>query len=331
MKTLLGDGFSLFLLVSTFLAVVLLFEGLYLLWNSYKGPEAKKIEERLRAISAGSDDSRTSFVLKQRMLSDVPRLQRLLLSLPHIHSLDRFILQSGLSLTVAKLILLSLILGIFGYFLAASYGLGLSLGLHLLIATGVAGLPLLYIQYKRSSRLQQIERQLPDALDLIGRALRAGHSFASGLKMVGEELTGPLAREFGITHDEVNFGVTLQQAMSNLSQRTPTTDIRYFVIAVLIQRETGGNLTELLTNLSRLIRNRLQLQAKIRVLTAEGRISAWTLGLLPFALAALLSWANPDFINVLWTDPAGIKLTQIILAVMAFGALWLWRLTKVRV
>jgi tight adherence protein B len=195
----------------------------------------------------------------------------------------------------------------------------------------VASLPLFYVQLKRSRRLHKIEQQLPDALDLIGRALRAGHSFPSGLKMVDEEMTGPIAREFGMTHDEVNFGITLQQALTNLGQRIPLTDLRYFVIAVLIQRETGGNLTELLTNLSKLIRNRLQLHAKIRVLTAEGRISAWTLGLLPFALAGLMNLGNPDFISVLWKEPAGIMLTQITLFVMALGGLWLWRLTKVRV
>lgn len=149
--------------------------------------------------------------------------------------------------------------------------------------------------------------------------------------MVGEEMNDPIAREFAVTHDEVNFGVSLQQALTNLGQRIPITDLRYFIIAVLIQREAGGNLTEVLGNLSKLIRNRFQLLGKIRVLNAEGRISAWTLGLLPFALAALMNMGNPEFIRVLWTEPAGIKLTQIMLMIMAVGAFWLWRITKVRV
>jgi tight adherence protein B len=331
MNTLLGDGLPPLFLVMIFVAVVLLLEGLYLLWNTYKGPETKQLAQRLRTISASADNSPQSAVLKQRLLSDAPTLQRLLFSLPRMQQLDRFILQSGLTWTVSQVLLLVALAGLGSYALLHLYGPSLMFSLQLAITITAALLPLLYVQFKRNRRLHKIEQQLPDALDLIGRALRAGHSFSSGLKMVDEEMTGPIAREFGMTHDEVNFGVTLQQALTNLGQRIPLTDLRYFVIAVLIQRETGGNLTELLTNLSKLIRNRLQLHARIRVLTAEGRISAWTLGLLPFALAGLLNLGNPDFISVLWKDPAGIQLTQITLFVMALGGLWLWRLTKVRV
>lgn len=331
MNAFLGNGFLPVYLVMTFVAAVLLFEGLFMLWNTYKGPQAKKIEQRLQAISASSDSSSPSSVLKNRMLSEVPGLERILLSVPRVHHLDRFILQSGLEWTVARLLLLSLVFGIIGY-AASQYFWQLLLPVFKLTLAGAAALlPFLYVQWKRSQRLRKLEQQLPDALDLIGRALRAGHSFPSALKMIGEEMADPVAKEFAIAHDEVNFGVTLQQALTNLGHRVPLTDLRYFVIAVLVQRETGGNLTEILTNISTLIRNRLKLQAKIRVLTAEGRISAWTLGLLPFALAALLNFGNPEFIRVLWTDPAGIKLTQITLAVMALGAVWLWRLTKVHV
>lgn len=331
MKALLEDNFFAIYVLLTFVAAVLLFEGLLILWNTYKGPEAKKIERRLRTISAGSDSSKQSSVLKNRMLSEVPSVQRMLLSVPRVHHLDRFIFQSGLEWTVAKLLLLTIFFWIITYSAALFYWHLLLPEVKLAIATAAASLPFVYVERKRNKRLRKIEEQLPDALDLIGRALRAGHSFPAGLKMVGEEMAEPIASEFGMTHDEINFGVTLQQALANLSKRIPITDLRYFVVAVLIQRETGGNLTELLANLSNLIRNRLKLHVKIKVLTSEGRISAWTLGLLPFGLAGLMYMGNPEFISVLWTDPAGIKVTQITLAVMAFGAVWLWRLIKVRV
>jgi tight adherence protein B len=136
---------------------------------------------------------------------------------------------------------------------------------------------------------------------------------------------------FRIAHDEINFGVSMQQALANLSERVPITDVRYFVVAVLIQREAGGNLTEVLDNLSELIRNRLKFHAKIKVLTTEGRMSAWVLGLLPFALACLLYFANHDFIAILWTDPAGIKITNIVLGMMAVGAIWLYKIIQIRV
>lgn len=331
MNTLLQENFFMVFVVMTFVASVLLFEGLYMLWNAYHGPEARRIEQRLRTISAGSDGGLQSTILKNRMLSEVPALERVLLSVPRIHLLDRFIVQSGLDWTVAKLVLMSLFLGIASFIGMHLYWKFLSPVFHLLASIAVALLPFLYVQVHRNRRLKKLEQQLPDALDLIGRALRAGHSFPAALKMIGEEMVDPIGREFAITHDEVNFGVTLQQALTNLGLRVPITDIHFFVVAVLIQRETGGNLTELLGNLSKLIRSRLQLHARIRVLTAEGKISAWTLGLLPFALAALMNLGNPEFIGVLWTDPTGIRLTQITLAIMAVGAVWLWRLTKVRV
>ena len=166
---------------------------------------------------------------------------------------------------------------------------------------------------------------------LIGRAMRAGHALPSGLHMAGQEMADPIAREFRTTHDEINFGVSMQQALANLSERVPITDMRYFVVAVLIQREAGGNLTEVLDNLSQLIRNRLKFHAKIKVLTTEGRMSAWVLGLLPFALAGLLFFANHDFIAILWTDPVGIQIANIFLAMMAVGAVWLYKLIQIRV
>lgn len=331
MNTPSGYGIFPVLVVITFVAVVLLFEGLYLLWNTYRGPEAKKVKRRLRAFAASTDGGAHPSLLKTRMRSQVTALQRLLFPLPRVHKMDRFILQSGLDWSVARLVFLSIAVWLSAFATVQFHWHLLLPAFRLAIASAAAALPVAYVQWQRAGRLHKIERQLPDALDLIGRALRAGHSFPTGLQMVGEEMADPIAKEFGMTHDEVNFGVTLQQALGNLVERVPMTDLRYFVIAVLIQRETGGNLTEVLSKLSNLIRDRLKLHAKIRTLTAEGRISAWTLGLLPFALAAIMNFGNPQFISVLWTDPAGIKLTQFTVAAMALGAVWLWRLTKVRV
>jgi tight adherence protein B len=331
MSTLIQENFFLIFTVMTFVASVLLFESLYMLWVAHHGPEVRRIEQRLRAISVGNGSGVEASVLKNRVLSHAPPLNRMLLSVPRIRILDRFVLQSGLDWTVAKLLLMSLLLGAGSFIGIYSYWKSLSPAFYLLASIALALLPFLYVQLRRNRRLAKLEQQLPDALDLMGRALRAGHSFPAALKMIGEEMADPVGREFSATHDEVNFGVSLQQALTNLGQRVPITDIRFFVVAVLIQRETGGNLTELLTNLSKLIRSRLQLHAKIKVLTAEGRISAWTLGLLPFALAALMHLGNSEFISVLWTDPSGIQLTQVTLGVMAVGALWLWQLTKVRV
>ncbi len=329
MNNLLTASFFPIFAIIAFAAVMLFVLALYMMWNTYKGPEAKKIEQRLRALSASSDSSERAAVLKNRMLSEISAMERLLLGIPRINSLDRFLLQSGLEWTVARFLMVSLLFGATVYvslFLVSVLPL-LQLG----VALAAAFLPFAYVQWKRSRRLRRMEQQLPDTLDLIGRAMRAGHALPSGLHMVGQEMVDPIAKEFRITNDEINFGISMQQALTNLSERVPITDVRYFVVAVLVQREAGGNLTEVLDNLSKLIRSRLKFHARIKVLTTEGRMSAWVLGLLPFAMALLLNFANHDFIKVLWTDPAGIKIANIVLGMMAVGAIWLYKLIQIRV
>ncbi|AIY42969.1 Flp pilus assembly protein TadB [Collimonas arenae] len=325
-------GGNAFLIISVlvFVAVVLLLEGFYMMWKSYRGPQARKISKRLQALSASHDKSSRSQLLKQRMLSDIPVFERLLLSLPRARRLDRFILQAGLDWTVSKLLLSCAATGVIVCILMTSFARQ-SILLGAVIGISAATLPLLYVLRKRGRRLARIEQQLPDALDLVTRALRSGHAFSSGLQMIGEEMAEPIAGEFRIVHDEVNFGVSLQQALTNLSERVPVTDLRYFVVAVLIQRDSGGNLTEVLGNLSRLIRDRLKLLAKVKVLSSEGRLSAWILGLMPFALAAVMSLVNPDFMAPLWHDPIGIGIIKYMLILMALGIFVLIKIIRIRV
>ena len=325
-----GSHAFLILSVLVFVAVLLLLEGAYLLWKSYKGPETKKIASRLRALSASRDNSTQTHLLKQRMLSEVPLIERFLLTIARAQRLDKFILQAGLEWTVSRLLLSCAVLGLVAGLLLI-YGLQQSFLVSGLVGAFFAFTPLLYVIHQRNKRLDKFERQLPEALDLITRALRSGHAFSSALQMVGDEMTDPIAGEFHIVHDEVNFGVSLQQALMNLSERIPLTDLRYFIVSVLIQRDSGGNLTEVLGNLSRLIRERLKLMAKVKVLSSEGRLSAWILGLMPFALAGVMNFANPDFMSPLWKDPIGISIVKYMLILMGFGALILRKIVKIRV
>lgn len=314
----------------TFLAVVLLLVAVNAIWQSYKGPAAQKIERRLRALSAEHDGSAQTALIKERMFSQVPFIERWLLSMPRAKLLDQFILQAGRDWPISRLMLASLLLGLLA--LAMLWSLGrqpLSLGLAAGLIAGA--LPWLYLARLRSQRLAKMEVQLPEALDLMCRALRSGHAFPSALQMVGDEMADPIATEFKAVHDEVNFGVSLQQALANLTERVPLTDLRYFVVSVMIQRESGGNLTEVLGNLSRLIRERLKLVAKVRVLSSEGRLSAWILALMPFVLAALMNIFNPKFMSPLWTDPIGIDIVTYMLLLMAFGVLMLRSIVRIRV
>ena len=327
--SLFGNLFFAFVVLA-FVAAVLLLEGLYLTWVAYKGPEAKRIERRLRAMSAGGAEGSETSILKQRMLSDSPPLQRLLLAVPRIQELDRLLQQSGSRWSVSFFFGMTLLMAAFAFF-GAMFIPFLHWIFAALLAAAGAVLPLLYILRKRAQRMRKIVEQLPDALDLISRALKAGHAFPSGLQMVGEEARDPIAGEFRIVHDEINFGVAVPMALTNLATRVPSPDMRQFVIAVLIQRETGGNLTELLSNISALVRERLKLFMKIRVLSAEGRLSAWILCLLPFFLAAAINLVNPRFMSVLWTDPMGLKMIYAALVMMALGALWMRKIIRIRV
>jgi tight adherence protein B len=324
-----GNNAFLILAVLVFVTVLLGIEGLYAFWRSYRGPESKRIKERLRSVAI-YDDRKDAKLLKQRMLSEVPSLERLLLKFPAAANLQQAIHQAGLQWTVSRLLLTCVVIGVSGMLMTSSFahqGMLWSAG----IGMAVALLPWLYVQRKRWARLHKMERQLPEALDLMIRALRSGHAFSSALQMLGEEMAEPIAGEFRTVHDEVNFGVSLAQALKNLCERVPITDLRYFVVSVLIQRESGGNLTEVLSNLSRLIRERLKLLAKVRVLSSEGRLSAWILGLMPIAMVALLKFANPEFIEPLWTDPIGISIVKTLVVMMAIGMLVLIKIIRIRV
>jgi tight adherence protein B len=328
LSALFGNSY-LVMVVLVFVAVVLLLESLYVMWRSYHGPEATKLQTRLHALSATRDRSPQTQLLRERMLSELPAVERLLQRVPRMRGLDKIILQSGLNWTVSKVLLASLVLGALTWvamMLAARQSLFVGLVAGVVVGAG----PLMYVYYMKGKRMAKLEQQLPDALDLMVRALRAGHAFSSALKMAGEEMAQPLAGEFATVHDEVNFGVSLEQALGHLSERVPLTDLRYFVVAVLIQRESGGNLTEILGNLSRLIRERLKLMGKVRVLTSEGRMSAWILCLLPFFIAGVLNLANPGFMTPLWKDPIGISIIKYMLGLMLIGIVIMRRIIKIR-
>lgn len=313
-----------------FLAVVLLIEGAYLVWNSSKGPEAERIARRLRMMSAGAHGGEHNIsIIKDRMLSKTPVMQRILLQVPRVGAMDRLLQQSGVTWSVSDFFGLSLLAFLAALF-AASY-LPAPWLFNLVIATVVAMLPYFYVTRAKTKRLDRIEQQLPDAMDLMGRALRAGHAFPTSLKMVGDEMSDPIAAEFRIAFDEVNFGIAMPEALMNLATRVPITDLRYFVIAVLIQRETGGNLSELLASISAIIRDRLKLMGQVRVLSAEGRMSAWVLGLLPFGAALMIQLTNPKFLEILYTDPGGRKMLAVVAVMMVLGVLAMRKIINIRV
>lgn len=312
-----------------FVAVLLLLQAVAILWRSHRGAAALRLQRRLDLRAQFSSGDGQNPLLKQNRLSALASMAHLLGGLSFAVRLERLIAQAGLSWTVSSLILTSAAAGVAGLLFAIFMAFPPLGGLALALA--LALLPWAIVLHVRRRRLRKLEQQLPEALDLISRAMRAGHSLLLGIQMLSEEMPEPVSGEFRSIHEQVSFGMSLQQALANLCKRVPLTDYRYFVVSVLIQRQSGGNLTEVLGNLSRLVRGRLKLRGRVRVLSAEGRMSAWTLAVMPFALGALLYAFNPTFISPLWTDPIGIAIAESLLVMMVLGILVLIWIVKIRI
>ena len=192
-------------------------------------------------------------------------------------------------------------------------------------------LPWWRVAGRRNKRIELIERQFPEALDLMGRAMRAGHSFPSAVKMVADEMAEPLGHDFRILFDEMNYGVPANEALVHLAERVPVSDVSYFVVAVMIQRESGGNLAELLDKISIIVRDRLKLLGEVRTLSAEGRLSAIILTALPFGVGLVVNLLNPEFMAVLWHDPLGLRMVGVAVFMMVLGILWMRSIIRIRV
>lgn len=314
--------------LAVFIAVVLGLEGLYLVWASKRSAQARRISARLQSLESVLQDVPLS-IERRTPQGRWPWLDRLVGRVPTGEALSEFVRTSGVETTAGQVFLTSAALALGGAIAPALLGQPWTFSAAGAMLAG--SIPWLRVSRARTQRLRLLERQIPEALDLMARALRAGHAFPTAVKMVGEEMTDPIAREFRILFDETNYGVPQNEALVRLAERVPITDLSYFVIAVTIQRETGGNLAELLDNIAGIVRARLKLLGEIRTLSAEGRLSAWILGALPFCVAAVVQVINPKFMNVLWTDPVGIRLVGAALLMMIFGVWWMRRIIRIRV
>ncbi|WP_416558911.1 type II secretion system F family protein [Limnohabitans sp. yimb22184] len=303
--------------------------GLYGLWRQYLDPRRRALSQRLKPVHQNLQTDPTLKLRQERLFSTAPALDRWLRSIPGTVPLDHFLLQTGLTWRVAQV--LALALGLVLLALAVGTQLAWPAVLTMALATLAVLVLMAWLQHRRSQRMALIGQALPDALDLIARSMQAGHAFTSALHLAAKDSPPPLSHELRTVFEEINFGVGTAQALQALSTRVASDDVRYFVVAVVIQSETGGNLADILKNTANLIRERQKIAGVVRVLSAEGRISAIVLSVLPFALAAFMTLLNPGFISKLWTDPMGLQLVYFSLTLMAIGILWMWNLIQIRV
>jgi tight adherence protein B len=242
--------------------------------------------------------------------------------------LGRLITQSGLKLTVGTLVMVSVLAACAGYALVKWLTYYTYLGLAAAPLFGL--LPYLFVRIARAKRLELFEEQFPESIELIARALRAGHAFPTGLQMVADEIPDPVGAEFKLVYDRQNFGMSLNDALKGLAERVPILDAKFFATAVLTQRETGGNLSEVLDNLATVIRERFKVKRQVRAVTAHGRITGWILAAMPPSLGLILCFVSPEHMKTLITDPLGMQMLAVGGTMQVIGTVIIRKLVNIR-
>jgi tight adherence protein B len=292
----------------------------------------RRLDTRLQEVSQPIervDDTNTKMLVKVQNVGPLPAVDRILAGTTKGSGLARWIDQSGMKLSLSGVLLVACALAavlalVAGMIARSSYALPVG------AAVGFS-LPFVLLSFKRTRRLRAFEEQFPDGLDLISRALKAGHAFATGLKMIADEMPEPVGPEFRKTFDEQNFGLPLKDALDNLTMRIPSLDVRFFATAVLIQRETGGNLAEILENLAHVVRERFKILRQVRVYTAHGRFTGYVLLALPAVLCIALSFINPEHMNLLFRERMGQMMLLGALGLQTAGYVWIKQVIKIEV
>lgn len=318
-----------------FLGAVFLFAAaliffIYLFWEEGKFAEKRSMKKRLRYISAGGKHGKEKLdIYKNKVLGDAGVMERFALMLPRISTIDSMILKSGLPISATAFIFCSIFAALAGGLIAYQFLPGQLTPF--ILGTICLFLPYIILRIREKSFLEKFEEQLPEALDLLARAVRSGHALSSGLEMVAKEMPPPLKAEFQATVDEINLGLSTKDAFDNLCARVPSTDLKFFAIAILIQKETGGNVADILDKIGRLIRERLQFRRQVKTLTAEGRLSAQILIMLPIAMFVYIYFVNYEYISLMWTEKIGIYLLVGGIIMQIIGSILIRNIVKIEI
>lgn len=292
--------------------------------------EEKQVRQRLDDIAVGSVKGVDEpDLLRQISYSDVPLLDQMFRNIAFTRSLKTTIMQANSTWTVGRLVATTILIFAVTAWLASIFVPSILLGL--VLALGLAALPYGSLRMQRGRRFRKFEDTLPDAIDLMSRALRAGHSVSAAIEMVSQEVADPAGSEFRKTFEQQNFGLPFREALEDLARRIPLPDLQFLVTAILVQKETGGNLAEILDKTAGVIRDRARLKGQLKIYTAQGRLTSWILGLLPFVMFVLLSLVNPSYTRVLVEDPLGQKMVIVGLTLMALGFYVIRRIVDIKV
>jgi len=310
-----------------FLAIVFLYFG----WRSSTLTDTqKRTRDQLRRLAMiGREETVDREILRDKRLSSITALDRFLSGFPLAQKIEVLLYKAGMDMRVGTFFLISLVTGA-GAMVLFNAMVGRPL-VALAVGAIAAFIPYFVVNSKKNKRTRQMDEQLPDAMDLMTSALRAGLSLPAALQLVAQEGPSPLAEEFGYTFDEQNLGMDIKDAMLNMARRIDSTDIKFFVTAVVIQRESGGNLAEIMENIAYIIRERFRILGDVRTLTAHGRFSGIILSLLPVAMGFLIAIIAPDYMLGFLRDPAGQALLVVAFILQIIGFLWIRKVVNIRV
>lgn len=318
--------------IFVFLAAFAMFALLLYALGGGNSQQKKQVSGRLDALLVSekrSVNENLTNIRKQETLSAIPLLNRFLASLEVAPRLRELLSQANLAWTPGRLLLMCLTCWLVPAWLV--YLRTGSLAVSLFVGLACSAAPLWYVFLKRGQRFDQFEQGLPASLDLMVSALRSGHSLVSAIGLVSKETPDPIGREFRICFDEQNYGLELRTAMENLAARVPIQDVRIMITAIVVQKETGGNLAEVLDRCAHIIRERFRIKREIRTKTAQGRLTGWILSLMPIGLGFLLYLMRPEVMSLLWTRPLGLKMLYTGLGLMAIGGLIIRKIVRIRV
>jgi tight adherence protein B len=311
-----------------FFAVFLLVQGMVVPVFGEATRMRRLLLARLNNVSSAGQPDFAS-LLRQKHLKELSALERWLENLPGFARFARLIEQSGRSTPVYRVVVVSLLLaGVAGAF---GWSFTRQVNWTLLLALGACAVPYIKIMRDRTGRIAKIEEQMPEALDVVKRALKAGHPFSQALKLVAEDMQDPIGREFDLLFSEINYGGDLRNALLGMLERVPSITVMAVVTAVLVQKDTGGNLAETFERIAAVIRGRFKLHRRVRTLSAEGRMSAWILALVPLVLFVAISITSPTYLPMLTKDPMGKNLVAGAVVLGIVGILWIRRILRIQV
>ena len=318
-------AFLVFVVVAlaTFVAVSLL---------DQRRAQARLIKDRLATVQKAPErePDEELALLRDEQLSKIPALDTLLRRSARVSAIQESLLQAGMKFRAGNFLVMCLICGgVAGFAALAWSGWNPAIGWVALIIG--AFLPYSFVSYRRQKRFEKIEELFPEAIDTLARAVRAGHAFTTALEMISNEASEPLSSEFRQLYEEQKFGMPVRDALMNLTERVPLVDVKFFFTAVMLQRETGGNLAEILDNLSYVIRERFKIQRQVRVHTAQGRLTMALLMGMPPTVVAILLVFSPDFVRPLFYDPIGHTLLVASIALQTIGYFVIRKIIKIQV